>query len=178
MERKDGKNRIWRWILRITLSIACAAMLTFIFFNSAQTGEQSGATSSAVTDAVQDAVSVIAPQSPIATATGAEYDKLHSAIRTLAHFSEFALLGALLCWCCLSYTDEKLYMVFPVCGVFLVPIADEFSQTFSIGRGAELKDVLTDTLGGVAGIVAAILFVALFRYIYRRVRARKTRKKE
>lgn len=172
------KNRIWLWVLRITLTVACVAMLAFIFSNSVQTGEQSGATSSAVTDAVQDAASVIAPESPIAKAEGEDYDKLHAAIRTLAHFGEFALLGALLCWCVQSYTDKKIYLIFPVCGVFLIPLTDEFIQMFSAGRGAEIKDVLVDTSGGALGILAAIACVILGKYIYRMIRARRALKKE
>ncbi len=159
--------------LRIVLPILCLVVMGFIFSNSLKSGESSSAQSSAVTDAVQDVAGVIAPDSEIANATGAAYDKLHADIRNLAHYAEFALLGALLCWTYRAYTDKKKFLYAPALVIVLVPIADEFLQTFSQARGAEWKDVLTDTCGGVSGFVFAALVLMLGTYMYRK----KLRKK-
>lgn len=154
--------------LRILLPILCLVVMGFIFSNSLQSGASSSAQSSAVTDAVQDVAGVIAPDSEIANATGEAYDKLHADIRTLAHFAEFALLGALLCWTYRAYTDKKKFLYAPASIIVLVPIIDEFLQTFSQARGAEWKDVLMDTCGGVSGFVLAALTLVLGVHIYRK----------
>lgn len=155
-------------ILRATLSIACALMLAFIFSNSLKTGKQSLEQSSQVVAIVQEVASVIAPWSGIAEATGEEYAKLHSAIRSIAHFSEFALFGALFAWCTLSYTRKKRYQLLPLFGVFVTPIIDESLQLLSAGRGAEWMDVLVDITGGLCGMAFALASFALGAYIYYR----------
>ena len=177
MDLKGTKKRnIALWTLRIILTAACIAMLAFIFSNSLQTGEQSSAQSSTVVDTVQDVAGAINPESPIATATGAAKDRLHSAIRTLAHFSEFGALGALMGWCCLSYTRKWQFLFIPFGGVALVPLLDEYLQTFSAGRGAEWKDIAVDGLGGVLGLILAVELVWLGIYIYQATRVRKMQK--
>ena len=79
------------WAVRILLSVACVFAVGFIFYNSKQTAVESTQQSSHAVEMVQQVVAVFAPNSSIITATGAEYDKLHAFVRTLAHFSEFAL---------------------------------------------------------------------------------------
>lgn len=155
-------------VLRIALTLACAFVYAWIFSNSLKTGAESSAQSLAVTDAVQSAAQVVAPSSGVATATGEEYDKLHSLIRSIAHFSEFALLGALLSWCYLSYTRQKAFAVIPFAFIVLTPIVDECLQTFTGGRGAEIKDILLDTAGGLFGAAVALLLFWLGWVIYKR----------
>lgn len=156
MRNLTKKNGIWIRVLRILLTLAYLATLGFIFYNSLQTGAKSAEQSSKVVDTVQDAVSVVAPQSPIATATGEDYDALHSLIRSMAHFAEFALLGALGIWCALSYTDKKPFVFFPLIGAVAVPLADETLQRFVADRGSEWKDVFVDIAGGMSGIIFAL----------------------
>ena len=160
MGKMSGKT----YSLRIALTLACALVFAWIFSNSLKTGMESSTQSLAVTDAVQGVAQVIAPSSGVATATGDAYDKLHSVIRSIAHFSEFALLGALLIWCYLSYTREKAFCVVPLGLIVLTPIIDECLQTFTGGRGAELYDIFLDTVGGLLGaIVAFFLFLLIVR---------------
>lgn len=179
MRNSKTNNEIWIWVLRILLSLACAGVLVFIFSNSLKTGEQSSAQSSKVVDTVQDAVAIVAPQSPIATATGEDYDALHSLIRSMAHFGEFALLGALGVWCALSYTHKKPFVFFPLIGVVIVPILDEVLQSFVSSRGSEIKDVLIDIAGGMSGMIFALGCVFVGICIFEWIRyARKGAKKE
>lgn len=162
-------NRIyWKtYLVRIVLTALCIGMLCFIFGNSLKAGEQSAEQSSGVVDMVQKAVGIFAPNSWIATATGEAYDRLHGIVRTIAHFCEFALLGALFTWCYRSYTSEKAFFFVPVCLSILVPIVDEFLQTLTPGRAAEMKDVLVDTAGGAAGCVFALLTLWIGFAIYK-----------
>ena len=167
------RNNKIRLLLRILLPIACILWLAFIISNSLQTGEQSIEQSTAVVDKVQDMAQVIAPQSPIANATGEAYDRLHIQIRDLAHFIQFMVLGILVGWCYLAYSLKLRYFFVPVILMLLIPIFDEWIQgCFSEGRGAELADVLNDTLGALIGLIVALIsgFIAVWMY------RRKTRK--
>ena len=175
MEKSKRKN-YGIWILRIALSLACALTFAWIFSNSLKTGEQSSAQSLAVTNAVQDTARIIAPSSSVATATGAEYDKLHSLIRSIAHFSEFALLGALLIACYFSYTRDKSLCVLPLGLIVLTPIIDECLQISTGGRGAEMKDIFLDTAGGFLGAFAGLIIVGLILLIVKKRGAKRERK--
>lgn len=167
-ENRKAKLNKMRIFWRVFTTIACALMLVFIFSNSLKTGEESSAQSSTVVDTIQEVVSVIAPNSPIATATGEDYDKLHADVRTLAHFSEFMLLGALFVWCWYSYTDKKLWLLAPAGGAVITPIFDELLQMLSSGRAAEWLDVAVDIFGGVCGGFVALCTLTLGIHIYRK----------
>lgn len=156
------------WILRAVLTALCAFMVGFILYNSLQTGEQSAEQSSTVVEVVQQAVAVIAPESPIVTATGEAYDRLHSAVRTLAHFSEYALLGVLGGWCCLSYTLRRIFLAIPAVGITLLAVVDECLQSFTAGRGSQFVDILVDWLGGLFGLAFALFAVWLVVKIIKR----------
>ena len=163
------------WAVRILLSMACAFAVGFIFYNSMQDAVESTKQSSQAVEVVQQVVATVAPNSPIVTATGAEYDKLHEFVRTLAHFSEFALLGVLAGWCYCAYADKKKWSFIPFCGVVLVSVLDELLQTTIEGRGAQFLDVLVDVSGGVLGVVFALLSVWLAVKLIQKRRAHETR---
>ncbi len=171
MEQNCGKA-LKIWILRALLTALCLCMLAFIFGNSLQTGEQSSGLSRKVTDAVQKLCGLFAPESWIATATGEAYDKLHGIVRTAAHFSEFALLGALFCWCYRAYTRDKTFLFLPVGLLVLVPIVDEFLQRSSADRIADIADMLVDTAGGLCGFSFALLTL-LIGFICKRKKEKK-----
>ncbi len=173
----NGKNRptIQRIVLRAVLTALCVFVYAWIFSNSAKTGTQSSSQSHTVTKAVQKFVGFFAPNSFIATAAGEDFERLHSGVRTAAHFCEFALLGALLVWCYLSYTQDKAFAFLPFALVVLTPVFDEAVQSFTGGRAAEIKDLLVDTAGGLAGCVFAFITVWIGVTIYKK-RVRNGRK--
>ena len=150
--KKSCKGIIW---LRVILTALCVGAYAFIFYNSAQSGEQSSAQSGSVVAFIQRVFKVIAPNSFIATAQGQDYQKLHAIVRTLAHFAEFTLLGALLIWCFASYTDRWFWFIVPLVLILLSPIMDECIQLFASARVADLKDIGIDTLGGYVGALFA-----------------------
>ena len=102
------------------------------------------------------------------------YNNLHALIRNCAHVAQFAILGALFCFCYLAYTFKMRYFHFPIIGVVLIPIIDECLQGFVSGRGGELNDLLLDTYGGIAGLVFAGLIVAIGALIYEVKKKEKT----
>ncbi len=127
-----------RWKLWLALA-ATGLWLWFIYARSAQPADISGAES-------EDVLEFLLRFFPFLT--------LH-AVRKLAHFTEFFILGGLL------YLDTGLLgrPSLPLSlGVGLLAAgADEYLQTFIPGRSGELRDVLLDLLGVAVGAAAALL---------------------
>ena len=118
-------------------------ILCFIWGNSLLSREVSGAISHFVAD--------IFGGDQGATEEG------HHFVRKLAHFSEFAALGAVFLLLTGEYTSDRAKRAFSVAfvGAF-VPLCDETIQIFS-GRGPALTDVWIDAAGYLAGSLAVVL---------------------
>jgi len=164
--------------LRAVLTAACLGMIGWIFSNSLQTAEASTEQSAGFMDTLQRFFAWLAPNSFIATATGKDYDRLHTIVRVLAHFCEFALLGALLVWCYRSYTKKRIWLLLPLACIVLVPITDELLQFFTDGRAWEITDVFTDVSGGICGGSFALFTIWLTETIVRKRKAKKEKKGE
>ena len=162
------KGRWLRLLLQIALTAACVFAVAFIFSNSLKTGEESTEQSSAVMNIIQDVAAFFDPDSFLATATGEDYARIHSGVRTLAHFGEFAILGALFCGCCFSYTLKTPFQTIAGLGVWLVPCIDESLQAFTAGRAADIKDVAVDVFGGSCGWLCVFGCVLLCVWLYRK----------
>ena len=110
-----------------------------------QTGENSGEMSGSVTELINGILGSISPSLEVT----------HRFVRKAAHFSEFAVLGVLLCFGIYSFAKGKYQRRELVC-FFAVPIAtvvamcDEFIQLFVDGRGGSWIDVLIDASGASA----------------------------
>lgn len=132
--------------------ILCVAllimMLAFIWGNSLRTGAQSGAMSG----------SILAWINHFLHLGEAGADKLHFAIRKMAHFTEFACLGALLAWL-FGMTGEKKGHLFcmPLLFGLLAACVDETIQLITPDRGPSLIDVWIDTAGTAAGITFLLI---------------------
>ena len=150
-------------------------MLAFIFSNSFKTGEKSAAQSSQVVDVVQQVAQAVAPQSPIATATGEDFDRLHSVIRKCAHFCEFALLGGSLTLTLFSYTRFKRFYFLPVAVAFLVAATDEYLQSLTVARGCSFSDVLLDTGGAATGFLFTVGVIGLVVGLVKRRRKKRSK---
>ncbi len=156
-KQKKSQNILWK----ILSTVLCALWLAFIFTNSLLAGGQSSNQSSKVVALVQRLAKTLFPKGWIANAAGADYDKLHSGVRTLAHFSEFALLGVLTCWCYFTYTQEKAFVWVPALAIFCVPFLDEGLQLFAAGRVADFADIAVDAAGIAAGFAFALLLYVI-----------------
>lgn len=165
---KNDKTQVIRLALRIVTTLACLIWAAFILSNSLKTSEQSSTQSAAVVETVQKVAKAIAPQSKIANATGEAYDMLHVFVRNLAHFGQFAVLGALLCWCYFAYTLQVKHFYLPILGVVCIPIFDEWIQGFVAGRSWELIDLALDICGGFIGLFCAMLSVYIGCWVYKR----------
>ena len=89
----------------------------------------------------------------------------HHLVRKLAHFSEFAALGAVFWLLSGEYTKDRTKRAISASfvGVF-VPLSDETIQIFS-GRGPAITDVWIDAAGYATGavLIALIAFFLLRR---------------
>ena len=134
-----------RMILCVALLIA---MLAFIWGNSLRTGAQSGAMSGSILQWINHFLHL--------DESGA--DKLHLVIRKMAHFTEFACLGALLAWR-FGMAGEKKGHLFcmPLLFGLLAACVDETIQVFTPDRGPSLIDVWIDTAGVAAGITFLLI---------------------
>ena len=78
----------------------------------------------------------------------------HGLLRKLAHFTEFACLGAGFGWL-YAMLGRKQWI--SLCNGFLAACVDETIQLFVPDRGPSVKDVLIDTAGVGVGIGLLIL---------------------
>ena len=82
-------------------------------------------------------------------------------LRKLAHFSEFACLGLLLCL--LFHTFDSRSLSAPLlCGI-LAAMVDETIQLGVPGRSAAVLDVWIDTAGVTTGVAMALFALWLIR---------------
>ncbi|MGN1133514.1 MAG: VanZ family protein [Oscillospiraceae bacterium] len=92
--------------------------------------------------------------------TGAErakvVDKLEFWVRKTAHFTEYAVLGAL-CAAALYGFKNKFRYPISVGFSFLYACSDEIHQLFVSGRTGQFRDVIIDTSGAVAGALIVFL---------------------
>lgn len=113
--------------------------LLFIWGNSALSGEVSNALSTWV----GNVLSHILPFKPGDGEGG-------HLLRKLAHFSEFACLGATLCWLFGMHSQQKTPL--SLLGGLTAACVDETIQIFTPERSSSLLDVWIDTSGILLGI--------------------------
>ncbi len=142
-------------VAKILLPIACLLWLVFIFSNSLKVGEESTKQSSAAVEIVQTCVGWVDPDGWIATAEGEDLKTLQHYVRKLAHFTEFAVLGVLACWCYFAYACTQKRLWTAAIGVAVTPFIDEGLQYFTSGRAAALADVAIDISGAALGFATA-----------------------
>ncbi len=119
----------------ISATLLVALMVT-IFFLSHQTSTESSATSGSLIHFIYELFGKAISQ---------------NAIRTLAHFCEFALLGFLTLNCIFAFTKKK-QLVLPIVVAWLYAWSDEIHQLFIPGRAFQLIDLTVDLAGIVLGV--------------------------
>lgn len=157
-------------IVRIALpSLLTILWLAFIYGNSLQTGVESGEASGRVYRLVNALPKLLGLGSPIS----------EHFVRKAAHFTEFAILGILICtdlWCFSAVSlSRPLYICAPMLSISvpvcaLLAALDEFLQSFIDGRGPSVKDVLIDTSGALSSTVIFIAFFSLVWFILKKRR--------
>ena len=161
----EANKKLTIYLVRAVLIALTALTLFFILRNGLATGETSAAESHAVTETVQEVVGAIDPDSPIATATGEEFDALHASVRTFAHFFEYFLLGLFSFGAFLSFAlpNRWKFAFLPPCLSVVTIALDECLQGLTAGRAAQLLDVLVDMAGSAVGAGVALLIFSLLQ---------------
>ena len=142
MERTEKKLRLCMILLVLNV--------LFIWGNSLLPGSVSGAISGWVKDILASIFS-FGSEDP---------EGGHGLLRKLAHFTEFACLGALFAW--LYFMLRKPVWLASVCG-FAVACMDETIQRFVPDRGPSFRDVMIDTSGALLGIGILLLGYLIYK---------------
>ena len=143
----EKRLRLSKWLT--------ALILCFIWGNSLLPGEISGR----ISDAVKEFLAFLLPgEVPGVTSGG-------GLLRKIAHFSEFAALGAALSW---RFGMLKKRKIMALAYGFGAACVDETIQAFVPDRGPSLWDVAIDTCGVAAGIGLLLLGHKMVKNYYQR----------
>lgn len=145
-------NRIVNMLL-LTLIVL---NLIFIFVQSIIPPEESAKESGAVSDVIEEFI-------PPETKPG-EFVQIN--IRKIAHFVEFATLGALVSAYLVLFMRKQIAIIMSFPAALIVGFFDESIQLIS-GRGASVKDVWIDFFGFVCASVF-LYTVCLIFYLIRK----------
>jgi VanZ family protein len=101
-----------------------------------------------------------------------DMDVLHTVVRKIAHFVEFAALGVCVGGYALNrgYLHERIYLAMPLRLTLMVAVCDEFIQKFS-GRASMVADVVLDYAGAILGLLLVAGSVFCKNKIARRKRS-------
>lgn len=143
MKTEKRKNTIWLAVILWTL---------IIFSASLQSGDTSGALSGNITHMILNFLSGLGLRIP--------FDAFHFFIRKAAHFTEYAILGFLVCTAEKKAPLLKSDALCIVLWMVSVPLCDECIQLFVSGRSGALSDSLLDICGFLC---ASLIFILLNR---------------
>ena len=92
-------------------------------------------------------------------------DVVHTVVRKIAHFTEYALLGVWLAmdvwlWSAGRWRMKHVLVVSWLAGT-LYALSDEFHQMFVEGRSGELFDVMIDSAGVLTGVAFICVVIRL-----------------
>lgn len=160
-------------ITRAVALLCTLLWIAFIFSNSLDSGAESSAKSSTVHEVVNQ----------VASSLGATEEIPEKAIRTSAHFTEFAALAVLLSLDlalffslpprrALSRRHFWLFLSLPI--ALAIAAIDEIIQSFSPGRACQFLDVLVDGAGALCGALFFACFFVFLPAAIRAIRARRT----
>ncbi len=145
------------------LSVAVLALICFIFYNSAQNGEESSEASGFFTDIAERILGFFG--------ISVKQQSLSHLVRKAAHFAEYFMLSLAASNLALNLFGKKIYIALAPLLAFTVAVCDEFIvQGSTVGRAPQWSDVFVD----LGGAVTASLLVALLLYL----RANRLCKKE
>ena len=142
-------------------------VVAFISHFALENGEESSQTSTGVVDTIIDAL----PNGE--NVTEEQRFEIHISVRQLAHFSIYFMLGFALA----NALKATIYKVKHINVLLALPFSVQFSlfdefvlQQNTSGRGAELKDVITDSMGAALGIICFSVIFIFISLIYKRIK--------
>ena len=137
---------------RIIMTALTVAAIGFIFGNSFMSAEISAEESGYVMEFINRLLCSI----------NSDWSLNEIIVRKLAHFTEFAILGALLTATVYLYTGKRLrsFVISVPLGI-CIAVGDELIQTASEGRSCEIRDMLIDSSGVIIAAICVILIITL-----------------
>lgn len=138
------------------LLLAILAALAFIWGNSLDSAVESAAKSGRVGELLRPLLELVVGQ-------GGVTDHL---VRKLAHFTEYAVLGALLLLTAVGFRVCLQTVVNCLFFLMAAALTDETIQIFT-GRGPQIQDVWLDFAGGFTGLLVMLALWALLRGAFR-----------
>ncbi len=134
------------------------ALLGLIFYLSAQTADTSSETSGGIIELIEKLFKITLKQ---------------ELIRTLAHFSEYTLLGFLMSNAFFAKSSKKHTLVsFALSCIYAV--SDETHQLFVAGRAFQISDLAVDFCGSLLGC----MIFGLLIYIINTLKNKKLKKQK
>ncbi len=143
---------------QIILWICLVLWMSVIFMFSAQNGEDSAELSGGITEQV---IKIMVEDYEEMTPVQQEnvQNNVSFIVRKTAHFTEYAILGAILVLLVGTYTSLlKWRMLISWCAGTVYAMTDEFHQTFSDGRSPKVFDVCVDSAGVIFGVAIMLAF--------------------
>lgn len=152
-----------KWTITIITGILLLMMYAAIYGFSGQDAEQSSGLSHKVSRTAVDAADKLAKKNWTAKQKEEMVENMETPVRKMAHFSEYAVTGILLCILLTQWIENRKRLVL-LAGIwiFLTACADEFHQTFIPGRDGNFIDVCIDTSGGMIGLLLTMGIICLF----------------
>lgn len=148
-------------IKRCILTFITLLIIIFIFMQSMKNAAQSAAQSGRV----------LAFLNSVLSALGFGITLTHSFVRTCAHFSEFALLGASLTAMYKSYNIRVgLIPLYSIISSAFIALSDECIQLLSDGRAFQFMDILIDISGALAGTIFIVIFILILNRNKKRIK--------
>lgn len=139
--------------------LAVLLWMAVIFLFSAQTGGLSGETSGSITRWLVEHI-YIGFNNLAADKQEAIMAVVHTIVRKGAHFTEFAILAALVSNAIRAYNPKALLKwLIPIGFSALYAVTDELHQYFVPERACRLFDVAIDTAGAIFGTAIFILIL-------------------
>lgn len=150
----SGKKRT---VLLVFLWAATVLVMYIIFAFSAQSAEGSQELSEGLLDRILKLI---------------PFEISHTFLRKTAHFSEYALLGAV-SFCAFSFSLKRKAFFFPWLFSTAYAVTDEIHQLFIPGRACRVFDMFIDSMGSATGIAFIALVFLIIGLIYKRAKERK-----
>ncbi|MEG1427241.1 MAG: VanZ family protein [Oscillospiraceae bacterium] len=141
---------------KVILWICTLFTAGMIFFFSAQQAPESAALSGSITEAILEKIPSY--RELTSERQAAVVNIIQEAIRSLAHFSTFLVLGFFVIQLLLCYSVKYSYgIAIAICVIYAV--TDELHQGFfSAGRACEFIDLVKDWSGSIVAIFGVALF--------------------
>ena len=163
--KQNKKTKTVLWLFRILCIFCMIGTMAFIFGNSREVAEQSSIKS----EQVQQAVNAVA-----AKVGAGPFSML--AIRKMAHFSEFAMLGFWMMLCVQVCWGHALKVLgWPLFAGLFIAVLDETVQRYVPGRASSTVDVLIDFAGSLVGVLVALLIILIITCIFKWILKRKNK---